>query len=167
MKSYNLTIFETTKGFDLSSFYEDFSQVSDTEPLKTKLGNSYVFIFGTDVELLDLATFISGVLFDNCTGYLLTEITTNIVAYLPMKNFIGLSLTPEKVGHESLPDDKTLAIMKSDSLNSFYTSNIEVYNGEPINPIELDFNLDTILDKIAKNGITSLTKDERNFLDNF
>ena len=57
--------------------------------------------------------------------------------------------------------------MKSDSLNSFYTSNIEVYNGEPINPIELDFNLDTILDKIAKNGITSLTKDERNFLDNF
>jgi len=103
-------------------------------------------------------------LFDNCTGYLLTEITTNIVAYLPMKKFIGLTLTPEKVGHENLPDDKTLAIMKSDSLNSFYTSTIEVYNGEPI---ELDLNLDTILDKIAKNGITSLTKDERNFLDNF
>ena len=53
MKHYNLTVFETGIQFDLSSFYEEFSQVADTEPLHSKLGKTYLFIFGTDVELLD------------------------------------------------------------------------------------------------------------------
>lgn len=33
--------------------------------------------------------------------------------------------------------------------------------------IEKEYNLDEILDKIEKNGIQSLTKDEKKFLDNF
>ena len=78
MKSYNLTIFDAKSEFNLETFYEEFAQVSDTEPLETKLGKNYVLIFGTDVELLDLSTFISSILFDNVGGYFLTEITSDV-----------------------------------------------------------------------------------------
>jgi hypothetical protein len=38
MKNYNLTIYQANKKFDIESFFEDLSEVSDTEPLVTKVG---------------------------------------------------------------------------------------------------------------------------------
>jgi len=168
MKSYNLTVFETKSGFDLETFYEEFAQVSDTEPLETKLGKNYVFIFGTDVELLDLSTFISSILYDTAGGYFLTEITTDVVAYMPMSKFANLTLTPEDVKSESKKqgDKKILAIMKSESLSQMYAN----ATGGPT-PLKKDglvtYDLDAILEKIAKSGIDSLSTNERNFLDNY
>jgi hypothetical protein len=168
MKSYNLTIFDAKSEFNLETFYDDFAQVSDTEPLETKLGRNYVLIFGTDVELLDLSTFISSILFDNVGGYFLTEITTDVAAYMPMSKFANLTLTPENVKAQSKKqgDKKILAIMKSERLNEMYV-NATSHTATPKRDVIVTYDLDTILDKIAKSGVDSLTTNERNFLDNY
>ena len=59
---------------------------------------TYLFIFGTDVELLDLATFITSITHSLCTGYLLTEITSDVAAYLPLEKFEHLTLSTEGFG---------------------------------------------------------------------
>jgi hypothetical protein len=168
MKSYNLTVLETKSGFNLETFYENFAQVSDTEPLETNLGRSYVFIFGTDVELLDLSTFISSILYDTAGGYFLTEITTDVVAYMPMSKFSKLTLTPEDVKSlgKKQGDKKILAIMKSENLSQMYAN----ATGQPTTikkDVTVNYDLDMILEKIAKSGINTLTANERNFLDNY
>jgi hypothetical protein len=168
MKSYNLTIFDAKSEFNLETFYEEFAQVSDTEPLETKLGKNYVLIFGTDVELLDLSTFISSILFDNVGGYFLTEITSDVAAYMPMSKFANLTLTPENVKSESKKrgDQKILAIMKSETLNEMY-GNSTKQTTAPKKDAIVTYDLDTLLEKIAKSGVWSLTTNERNFLDNY
>lgn len=166
MKHYNLTVFETGSQFDLSSFYEEFSQVSDTEPLHSKLGKTYLFIFGTDVELLDLATFITSITHSLCTGYLLTEITSDVAAYLPLEKFEHLTLSTEGLVKQSNKSgkEKILAIMKPENLNRVYANvDKKTYNQQ----VEINYDLDFILDKIANSGINSLTSGERKFLDNF
>jgi hypothetical protein len=44
--------------------------------------------------------------------------------------------------------------------------NIETFNEVASSEIEKDFNIDDILDKISEKGITSLSDDEKEFLDN-
>lgn len=166
MKNYNLTVFETNSQFELSSFYEDFSQVADTEPLHSKLGKTYLFIFGTDVDLLDLATFITSITHNLCIGYLLTEITNDVAAYLPMEKFQNLTLSSDGLSKQSKKSSKEriLAILKHENLHKVYANvGNKVYN----QPVEINYDLDFILDKIANSGMNSLTSGERNFLDNF
>jgi len=68
MTNYNLTIHQVNKTFNLESFYDDFSLVCDSEPLTTKIGDSFILYFSSDVDIIELSTFICGVLMDFTFG---------------------------------------------------------------------------------------------------
>jgi len=157
MKNYNLTIYKPKKNFELVSFLDEFSNVSDTEPLMADVGDSIIMIFGSDVDLADLATFISSILFDRCYGYTLVEIVNEYAAFLPIENFVSLGLNdvPNEFSKSKKP---FLGILKSDNLTKVYSV---------IKEGESETDLDLILEKISKKGIESLTSIEKELLHNF
>jgi hypothetical protein len=157
MKNYNLTIYQASKKFNIDSFFEDFSEVSDTEPLVTTVGDSTIMIFGSDVELLDLSTFLSSILGHLCYGFTLVELGDTYAAFFPMDNFndLGLNDIPDNFKKSKKP---FLGILKGDNLNKIYS---QIREGES------ETDLDLILEKISKKGITSLTTIERGLLDKY
>jgi len=157
MKNYNLTIYQAKSKFDTDSFFEEFSEVSDTEPLVTKVGDSAIMIFGSEVELLDLATFLTSILGHLCYGFTLVELSENYAAFFPMDNFndLGLDDMPKDLQKSRKP---FLGILKSDSLTKVYS---HIREGES------ETDLDLILEKISNKGITSLTTIEKELLKNF
>ena len=167
MKNYNLTVFDVSTKFDLASFFQEFSQVSDTEPLYSKLGKNYIFIFGSDIELVDLSTFITSITYELSMGFTITEINSDFVAYLPLEKFENLTLDFNnfKDKGKKMSKEKLLAIMNSENLNKVY-ANSNVFS-KTNKQIKIEYDLDGILDKIANTGISSLTNEERNYLDNY
>jgi repressor of nif and glnA expression len=157
MKNYNLTIYKPKKNFVLDSFIDEFSNISDTEPLMTEVGDSIIMIFGSDVDLVDLATVLSSILFDTCYGYTLVEIVNDYAAFFPMENFVSLGLNdaPNEFSKGNKP---FLGILKSDNLTKVYSV---------INEGESETDLDLILEKISSKGISSLTSIEKELLQNF
>lgn len=157
MKNYNLTIYQTNKKFDVNSFFDELSEVSDTEPLLTKVGDCTIMIFGSEVEILDLSTFITSLLQDVCYGFTLNELSDSYAAYFPVDNFndLGLNDVPNSFKQSKKP---FLGLLKSDNLTKVYS---HIREGES------ETDLDLILEKISKKGISSLTTIERNLLDNY
>lgn len=167
MKNYSLTIFETSNKFELDSFFEDFSQVCDTDPFYSKLGKSYFIIFGSEVDLVDLSAFISSTVFEFCVGFTITEINSNLAAFFPIEKFEKLTLDFHNFKNKGakMGKEKLLAILNPESLNKVYANND--FTTKNSNKVEIEYHLDSILEKIAKTGISSLTEGERNFLDNY
>lgn len=157
MKNYNLTIYQANKKFDVDSFFEEFSEVSDTEPLVTRVGDSTIMIFGSEVETLDLATFLTGVLGHLCYGFTLLELGDTYAAFFPMDNFndLGLDDMPKNLQKSRKP---FLGVLKTDNLTKIYSQATE---GDSEN------NLDAILEKISSRGMESLTTMEKELLKNF
>ena len=157
MKNYNLTIYQANSKFDTDSFFEEFSEVSDTEPLVTKVGDSIIMIFGSEVEMIDLATYLPSVLGGLCYGFTLVELSENYAASFPMDNFndLGLDDMPKDLQKSRKP---FLGILKSDNLSKVYS---HIREGES------ETDLDLILEKISNKGITSLTTIEKELLKNF
>lgn len=157
MKNYNLTIYQTNKKFDIESFFEDLSEVSDTEPLVTKVGDATIMIFGSEIETLDLSTFLTGILQGVCYGFTFVELGEIYTAYFPMENFndLGLDDIPKEFHKSKKP---FLGVLKSDNLTKIYSQTTEGSSED---------NLDAILDKISNKGIDSLTIVEKELLKNF
>jgi hypothetical protein len=55
--------------------------------------------------------------------------------------------------------------MKSETLNEMYAN--ATGQATPKKDAVVTYDLDTLLEKIAKSGVWSLTTNERNFLDNY
>lgn len=157
MKNYNLTIYQANKKFEVDSFFEEFSEVSDTEPLVTKVGDSTIMIFGSEVEMLDLATFLTSVLGDLCYGFTLVELTDSYAAFFPMDNFndLGLDDVPKDFQKTRKP---FLGVLKTENLTKIYSHTREG---------ESETDLDLILEKISNKGMSSLTIVEKELLKNF
>lgn len=157
MKNYNLTIYQANKKFEVDSFFEEFSEVSDTEPLVTKVGDSTIMIFGSEVEMLDLATFLTGVLGHLCYGFTLVELADTYAAFFPMDNFndLGLDDMPKDLQKSRKP---FLGVLKTNNLTKIYSQATEGKS---------ETDLDLILEKISNKGITSLTIVEKELLKNF
>lgn len=157
MKNYNLTIYQANKKFDIEPFFEELSEVSDTEPLVTRIGDSTIMIFGSEVEMLDLSTFLTGIIQGKCYGFTLVELTDTYAAYFPMENFndLGLDDVPKDFHKSKKP---FLGVLKSENLTKVYSQATE---GASEN------NLDAILEKISSKGIDSLTMVEKELLNNF
>jgi hypothetical protein len=158
MKNYNLTIFQPNKSFDLTTFYDTFSEVSDTEPFMSKIGDTMVLIFGSEVELPDLSMYLRMELEKLCYGFTLLEISASYVAYFPMKTFCDFGL--ENDDNKIKSKQPILAALNPENLNHRYS----VQKGQE--SLEIT-DIDTILEKITKSGIKSLTVNETKILNNF
>jgi hypothetical protein len=100
-------------------------------------------------------------------GFTITEINSDFVAYLPLEKFENLTLDFNnfKDKGKKMGKEKLLAIMKPENLNKVY-ANSKVFS-KTNKQIKIEYDLDGILDKIANTGISSLTNEERNYLDNY
>lgn len=133
--------FKTRK--DIEEFSNDFVEgVSTTHSLKVFIENkeSIILIFDSDDDV---------------------EILRNNINEFLSKNEIKSSFMFKKDDLQMvrLPEEVQEIIFSSSPIDSILFLEIMA--------IEKEYNLDEILDKIEKNGIQSLTKDEKKFLDNF
>lgn len=128
---------------DIEEFSNDFVEgVSTTHSLKVFIENkeSIILIFDSDEDV---------------------EILRNNINEFLSKNEIKSSFMFKKDGLQMvrLPEEVQEIIFNNSPVDSILFLEIMA--------IEKEYNLDEILDKIEKNGIQSLTKDEKKFLDNF
>lgn len=133
--------FKTRK--DIEEFSNDFVEgVSTTYSLKVFIENkeSIILIFDSDDDV---------------------EILRNNINEFLSKNEIKSSFMFKKDDLQMvrLPEEVQEIIFSNSPIDSILFLEIMA--------IEKEYNLDEILDKIEKNGIQSLTKDEKKFLDNF
>lgn len=133
--------FKTRK--DIEEFSNDFVEgVSTTHSLKVFIENkeSIILIFDSDDDV---------------------EILRNNINEFLSKNEIKSSFMFKKDDLQMvrLPEEVQEIIFSNSPIDSILFLEIMA--------IEKEYNLDEILDKIEKNGIQSLTKDEKKFLDNF
>lgn len=133
--------FKTRK--DIEEFSNDFVEgVSTTHSLKVFIENkeSIILIFDSDDDVEILRNNINGFLSKN-------EIKSSFMFKKDDLQMVRLPEEVQEIIFSSSPIDSILFL--------------------EIMAIEKEYNLDEILDKIEKNGIQSLTKDEKKFLDNF
>ena len=157
MTNYNLTIHQVNESFNLDFFYEDFSLVCDSEPLTTSVGDSFILYFSSDVDIIELSTFICGALLDSCYGFTLNEFSEKVSMFFPLSNFLDLGL--DDIPAEFLNANKPfLGVLKGDNLKKLSLRNQKKDSLTDI---------DSILDKISKNGIKQLTSSEMDILNNF
>ena len=128
---------------DIEELSNDFVEgVSTTHSLKVFIENkeSIILIFDSDEDV---------------------EILRNNINEFLSKNEIKSSFMFKKDGLQMvrLPEEVQEIIFNNSPVDSILFLEIMA--------IEKEYNLDEILDKIEKNGIQSLTKDEKKFLDNF
>lgn len=103
--------------------------------------NNIIVIFDSEMEAKNLSTeLLTFMINDTIKYYLLYPLDTLVTAHLPekLKDFI---FKPKELG-----------------------VNIKV---EYIKPTKKSYDLDEVLEKIERDGLDSLTDDEKNFLDNF
>lgn len=157
MTNYNLTIHQVNGSFNLESFYDDFSLVCDSEPLTTSVGRSFILYFSSDVDIIELSSFICGALLDSCYGFTLNEFSEKVSMFFPLSNFLDLGL--DDMPAEFLKTKKPfLGVLKGDNLKKLSLRNQKKDSLTDI---------DSILDKISKNGIKQLTSSEMDILNNF
>lgn len=153
---------------------DSISEITTTEILTYKiLDNSLIVNFGTTVEFLKLKEYFS-VLFDRVSNfYFVIEQNENIVISLPEnENDCFLNLNPKKVNFDidKLTDEMLMDDIIFSGLESIKESlSLEEDEDEDIlvkKAIKKEYSLDEILDKINEKGISSLTKEENNYLKN-
>ena len=159
MNTYLLFIngmFENTK--DIDEFSIEFVNIFRpiTSP-KFVIENQYnmIIIFDTDTDEVDVASNIK------------TKLLSNYVRFYFLFNRedIMVANMPQEISSllfKDLPKDSSLEISlinKEDEINTPEKEEEVEFNG--------DIYVDTILDKIEKLGIESLTEKEKKFLDNF
>lgn len=145
VRTYTLFIYGTFEGHDEVEFF--CMEVMSTSPAVKTLryvienNNNIIVIFDSDYEVKNLSTeLLNFMINDTIKYYFLFPLDTLVTAHLPekLKDFI---FKPNELG-----------------------MNIKV---EYVKPKDKFFDLDDVLEKIEKTGFSSLSEDEKKFLDNF
>lgn len=145
VRTYTLFIYGTFEGHDEVEFFcmEVMSSSSAVKTLRYVIenNNNIIVIFDSDYEVKNLSTeLLNFMINDTIKYYFLYPLDTLVTAHLPekLKDFI---FKPNELG-----------------------MNIKV---EYVKPKDKFFDLDEVLEKIEKTGFSSLSEDEKKFLDNF
>lgn len=144
-RTYTLFIYGTFEDHDEVEYF-CMEVMSNSPAVKTlryviENNNNIIVIFDSELEPQKISTeLLTFMINDTIKYYLLYPLDTLVTAHLPekLKDFI---FKPQEID-----------------------LNIKV---EYIKPRQKNFDLDEVLDKIDKNGLDSLTDDEKYFLDNF
>jgi hypothetical protein len=145
VRTYTLFIYGTFEGHDEVEFF-CMEVMSSSPAVKTlryviENNNNIIVIFDSDYEVKNLSTeLLNFMINDTIKYYFLYPLDTLVTAHLPekLKDFI---FKPNELG-----------------------MNIKV---EYVKPKDKFFDLDEVLEKIEKTGFSSLSEDEKKFLDNF
>jgi hypothetical protein len=145
VKTYTLFIYGTFEDHEEVEFFcmEIMSKSPSVKTLRYVIenDNNIIVIFDSDYEVKKLSTeLLTFMINDTIKYYFLFPLDTLVTAHLPekLKDFI---FKPNEIGF-----------------------NIKV---EYLKPSEKFFDLDEVLEKIEKTGFSSLSEDEKKFLDNF
>ena len=145
VKTYTLFIYGTFEDHEEVEYF-CMEVMSNSPAVKTlryviENNNNIIVIFDSEMEAKNLSTeLLTFMINDTIKYYLLYPLDTLVTAHLPekLKDFI---FKPKELG-----------------------VNIKV---EYIKPTKKSYDLDEVLEKIERDGLDSLTDDEKNFLDNF
>ena len=145
VRTYTLFIYGTFEGHDEVEFF-CMEVMSSSPAVKTlryviENNNNIIVIFDSDYEVKNLSTeLLNFMINDTIKYYFLYPLDTMVTAHMPekLKDFI---FKPNELG-----------------------MNIKV---EYVKPKDKFFDLDEVLEKIEKTGFSSLSEDEKKFLDNF
>lgn len=145
VRTYTLFIYGTFEGHDEVEFF-CMEVMSSSPAVKTlryviENNNNIIVIFDSDYEVKNLSTeLLNFMINDTIKYYFLYPLDTLVTAHLPekLKDFI---FKPNELG-----------------------MNIKV---EYVKPKDKFFDLDDVLEKIEKTGFSSLSEEEKKFLDNF
>jgi len=154
---------------------DSISEVTTTEFLKYKLLDGSIIInFGTRFEFNKLKEYVS-ILFEKISNfYFLVENTENMIISLPDDEnncFLNLSSKNEETDIEILTekllvDDIILSEMEKIMKNFENSAEHDIDDEDVLikKSVKKEYHLDDILDKINEKGISSLTKEENEYL---
>jgi len=181
MKKYLLFAFGNFKDESMVTYITDaISDITMTNKLKFKaLDGSIVVHFGTSKEFKKIEEYCNLVLIKCCNYHFLMEYNNNLSVNLPEnQKDIFLSLDNKYDKKEVKKEDKNkkdeLGQVGKDILNflnfGFFKPNEEeCFDDDDIlikKSVKKEYNLDDILDKINEKGVSSLTKEENEYLKN-
>ena len=169
---------EWIQNLNLISFSDSKVNIDDIE-FHCTFGYFVPKSHNTEDKFLDIFEMMSNMPFEERFNYELSKVRVNII--LKWKNFSISDRLPKGVIPTSVFNlVKELTKVKmtlefeshgkeevKNSIPDIDTSlvNIDVFNKVASSEIEKDFNIDDILDKISQSGISSLSDDEKEFLD--
>ena len=163
MKKFILVVFTKNDSNELSqSIALNLSPLVDSPHLKffTKNG-SLIFHFATEISKDEIYDYVNGVLFGDCKGFILTELTDNMTLSFP-KDILEHLLDLEK---DESPDVKYRINLNEDIYNNeefdedFVSLMIDEIKKTTPKP-----SLDFLLEKIKEKGLRSLSQFEKDAL---
>ena len=178
MKKYLLFV---TGGFNedakLAYVIDSVSNVTSSDLLKYKsLNDSIIINFATNVEFSKLNEYVNILLQRISETHFLMEYNDNMSVNLPNDEsecFLNLYVKKDIIDIDTLTEElliDEITMLGAESLKDFLKYEIiEEDQDEDIlikKSVKKEYNLDDILDKINEKGVSSLTKEENEYLKN-
>jgi len=172
----NFNIFNKSK---INTILNDLAEITSSQFIRYKSeNNSVVFHFGTDLKFKGLKSAVNEIMSKSTDYHFLIEYNDNMslnfgndedtADFLKINNY-ELDEETEKILDELTEDlaKDLLEYCRNEKNNMDFISDMDEDCDELIKKSsKKEYNLDDILDKINEKGISSLTKEETNYLKN-